>query len=80
MRNRPSLGRWSPFAQVQIQMAQGPGKADRRCYFSQLMSTHEEIRDSVRPLLKLCREHIDRSIRMDRALLGSLQRDPLLSE
>jgi transposase len=30
--------------------------------------------------LKLCREHIDRSIRMDRALLRSLERDPLLTE
>jgi transposase len=52
----------------------------RMGYFSRLMSTHEEITDSVRPLLTLCREHIDRSIRMDRALLRSLERDPLLSE
>jgi transposase len=52
----------------------------RMGYFSRLMSTNDEIRDSVRPLLKLCREHIDRSIRMDRALLRSLERDPLLSE
>ncbi len=52
----------------------------RMGYFSQLMSTSEEIADSIRPLLKLCREHIDRSLRMDRALLRSLQSDPLLSE
>jgi transposase len=49
-------------------------------YFRRLMSTHEEISDSVRPLLTLCRDHIDRSIRMDRTLLRSLERDPLLSE
>ena len=52
----------------------------RMGYFSRLMSTQDEITDSVRPLLKLCREHIDRSIRMDRALLRSLERDPLLTE
>jgi transposase len=34
----------------------------------------------VRPLLTLCREQIDRSIQMDRALLRSLERDPMLSE
>jgi transposase len=52
----------------------------RMGYFRRLMSTHEEISDSVRPLLTLCRDHIDRSIRMDRTLLRSLERDPLLSE
>jgi len=52
----------------------------RMGYFSRLLSTHEEIEDSIRPLLKLCREHIDRSIRMDRALLRSLQQDPILTE
>ncbi len=52
----------------------------RMGYFSRLMSTHEEIEDNIRPLLKLCREHIDRSIRMDRALLRSLQQDPILTE
>ena len=52
----------------------------RMGYFSRLMSSSDEIQDSVRPLLKLCREHIDRSIQMDRALLRSLERDPLLTE
>jgi transposase len=49
-------------------------------YFSELMSSNEEVSDSIRPLLKLCREHIDRSIRLDRTLLGGLQQDPMLSE
>jgi transposase len=44
------------------------------------MSTNGEVRDSIRPLLKLCREHIDRSLRMDTALLLSLERDPLLAD
>ena len=35
---------------------------------------------SIRPLLKLSREHIMRSQRLDRALINSLERDPLLSE
>jgi transposase len=52
----------------------------RMGYFSRLLSTNEEIEDSIRPLLKLCREHIDRSIQVDRALLRSLHRDPLLAE
>ena len=52
----------------------------RMGYFRQLMSSQEEITGSVRPLLKLCREHIDRSIQMDRALLRSLERDPMLIE
>jgi transposase len=42
------------------------------------MSSRDEISESIRPLLKLCREHIDRSIRLDTALLRSLERDPLL--
>jgi transposase len=52
----------------------------RMGYFQQLLSTNEEISDSVRPLLQLCREHIDRSIRLDRTLLRSLEQDPMLSE
>ena len=34
-------------------------------YFRELMSTNQEIKDSVRPLLKLCREHY-RSLTEDR--------------
>ena len=34
-------------------------------YFAELMSTNEEVSESIRPLLSLCREHIDRSIRAD---------------
>ena len=52
----------------------------RMGYFSRLMASSEEIRDSVRPLLRLCREHIDRAIQLDRVLLRSLERDPLLIE
>jgi transposase len=52
----------------------------RMGYFQQLLSTSEEISDNVRPLLRLCREHIDRSIRLDRTLLRSLNEDPMLSE
>jgi transposase len=48
-------------------------------YFSELFSTNEEISDSIRPLLRLGREHILRGQRLDRALVSSLERDPLLS-
>ena len=52
----------------------------RMGYFQQLLSSSDQISDSVRPLLKLCREHIDRSIQLDRTLLRSLEQDPMLSE
>ena len=42
-------------------------------YFSEMLATSDEISDSIRPLLKLSREHIDRSMRMDAALLRSLE-------
>jgi len=50
----------------------------RMGYFAELMSTNEEVSESIRPLLRLCREHIDRAIRLDTALLRSLEQDPLL--
>jgi transposase len=49
-------------------------------YFTELFSTNEEINESIRPLLRLSREHIQRAQRLDRALTSSLERDPLLSE
>jgi transposase len=49
-------------------------------YFTELFSTNEEISESIRPLLRLSREHIQRGQRLDRALISSLERDPLLSE
>ena len=52
----------------------------RMGYFEQLLATSDEVSDSIRPLLKLSREHIDRSIRMDAALLRSLEHDPLLTD
>jgi transposase len=52
----------------------------RMGYFAELMSTNEEISESIRPLLRLCREHIDRSIRLDTTLLRSLEQDPLLAD
>jgi transposase len=49
-------------------------------YFADLMSGNEEIDDSIRPLLKLSRETITRSQKLDYALVSSLERDPLLAE
>jgi transposase len=49
-------------------------------YFTDLLSTNEEISQSLRLLLRLSREHIQRGQRLDRALISSLERDPLLSE
>src|SRR5208337_3923087 len=49
-------------------------------YFAQLMSTNEEVPESIRPLLKLSREMIGRSQKLEYALVSSLERDPLLKE
>jgi len=49
-------------------------------YFTELMSGNEEVDESIRPLLKLSRETIVRSQRLDYALVSSLERDPLLGE
>jgi transposase len=48
-------------------------------YFSDLMKD-SEVNESIRPLLKLSREHIQRSQRLNQALIDSLEADPLLSE
>jgi transposase len=48
-------------------------------YFSELL-TSGEINESIRPLLQLGREHIQRSQRLEQALISSLESDPLLSE
>jgi transposase len=45
-----------------------------------LLATNEEVSESIRPLLRLCREHIDRSIRLNTDLLRSLEQDPLLAD
>jgi transposase len=49
-------------------------------YFTELLSSNDEVIDSIRPLLKRSRETITRSQKLDRALTSSLERDPLLSE
>jgi transposase len=49
-------------------------------YFEELMTTNEDVHDSIRPLLRLSREMISRSQKLDYALISSLERDPLLKE
>src|SRR3977135_3737766 len=49
-------------------------------YFTELMSGNDEVDESIRPLLKLSRETIVRSQRLDYALVSSLERDTLLAE
>ena len=48
-------------------------------YFRDLMASNENIDDSIRPLLQLSRDTITRLGRPNRALVRSLQRDPLLT-
>ena len=49
-------------------------------YFRELLSTNEEVHASIRPLLRLSRETIERCQRTEYALVSSLQRDPMLAD
>src|SRR5258707_3252846 len=49
-------------------------------YFQKLISNHEEVHASIRPLLKLSRETIERCQKTEYALVSSLQRDPVLAD
>ena len=49
-------------------------------YFAELMTANEDVHESIRPLLKLSRDMISRSQKLDYALVSSLQRDPLLKD
>jgi transposase len=49
-------------------------------YFQELMTTNQDVNESIRPLLKLSRDMISRSQKLDYALVSSLERDPLLKE
>jgi transposase len=49
-------------------------------YFRELLTTNQEVNESIRPLLELSRETIVRLQKMDYALVSSLQRDPLLAK
>ena len=49
-------------------------------YFRELLATNKEVDDSIRPLLKLSRESIERLQKTDYALVSSLERDPLLAQ
>src|ERR1700739_682754 len=49
-------------------------------YFRELLSANEEVPPSLRPLLKLSRETIERCQKTEYALVSSLQRDPVLAD
>jgi transposase len=49
-------------------------------YFRELLDTHPEIPEGLRPLLRLCRETLVRLGKTESALIRSLQRDLLLRE
>src|SRR5208337_3008582 len=49
-------------------------------YFAELMTDNKDVHESIRPLLRLSREMISRSQKLDYALTSSLERDPLLKE
>jgi transposase len=49
-------------------------------YFGELLTTNQEVKANIRPLLELSRETIVRLQKMDYTLVSSLQRDPLLAK
>lgn len=49
-------------------------------YFRELLSTNQEVKESIRPLLQLSRETIVRLQKTEYALVSSLQWDPVLAE
>jgi transposase len=49
-------------------------------YFRELPSENEEVHPSIRPLLKLSRETIERCQKTEYALVSSLQRDLVLAD
>jgi transposase len=49
-------------------------------YFRELLSANKEVHPSIRPLLKLSRETIERCQKIEYALVSSLQRDPMLTD
>jgi len=49
-------------------------------YFRELLTTNEEVKESIRPLLRVSRDTIVRLQKTEYALVSSLQRDPLLAE
>jgi transposase len=49
-------------------------------YFRELLSSNEEVNESIRPLLRLGRDTIVRLQKTEYALVSSVQRDPLLAE
>ena len=49
-------------------------------YFRELLSSNMEVHPSIRPLLKLSQETIERCQKTEYALVISLQRDPVLAD
>src|SRR5882672_520418 len=49
-------------------------------YFRELMATNQDVTARLRPLLKLCREALERSQKTEGAVVRSLSRDPLLAQ
>ena len=49
-------------------------------YFRELLPSNEEVKESIRPLLRVSRDSIVRLQKTEYALVSSLQRDPLLAD
>ena len=54
-------------------------KLHQKRYFAELLSTNAEVEENAKPLLKIGRETIERLSQTERALVRTLERDPLLA-
>jgi transposase len=54
-------------------------KLHQKRYFTQLLKESEELPDGLKPLLKVGRDTVERASASERALLGALERDPVLA-
>jgi transposase len=54
-------------------------KLHQKRYFTQLLKESAELPDALKPLLKVGRDTVERASASERALLGALERDPILA-
>ncbi len=68
----------SPIVSGASGVAYNKQKLHKVGYFKELMTTNQDIREGLRPLLTICRETIVRIGKTESARVRSLARDPLL--
>src|SRR6516165_7364215 len=68
------------FAADEAGISYNKSKLHKAGYFRELLASNPDINESLRSLLRQCREMVVRLSKMETALIHSLQQDPLLAE